>query len=368
MGSPAWPGRLPHQGPSGKPGLVGGMEGLGRDCSAKLGAGGRVRGDPYFLKIYWLLFGIIRLQNDVTASIFLAWLNREASIGTALWRWADVAHATIRSLCSKLVFLVAPALLAQSGPMPPPPLMLFVREEVKPGHGAAHAATESAWTRALTKGKSKDHYLGMTALTGPSEAWFIMGYPSYADWEAKQKEVENNPVLKAEIDRISQQDGDHLSGTRTFLGTYRKDLSYGPAVEIGKMRYFRVRTFRVKQGQNKAFEEGVKLALDGYTKSHYAASFAFYEVTAGTGSPTFVVLRPLKSLADLDASEAADKAFQEALGEDGRKAMAKVFGDTVNGVENQLFAFNPKLSFPAPFVIASDPAFWTPKPAKEPAK
>ncbi len=29
-----------------------------------------------------------------------------------------------------------------------------------------------------------------------------------------------------------------------------------------------MRTFRIKQGQNKAFEEGVKMAIDGYTKSH----------------------------------------------------------------------------------------------------
>ena len=109
-------------------------------------------------------------------------------------------HAPLKSLFSKLAFVLAPALLAQSGPMPPPPLMLFVREEVKPGHGAAHAATESAWTRALVRGKSQDHYLGMSAMTGASEAWFIMGYASYADWEAKQNEFDKNPALKAEID------------------------------------------------------------------------------------------------------------------------------------------------------------------------
>jgi hypothetical protein len=272
-------------------------------------------------------------------------------------------HATFKSLLSKLAFVLAPALLAQSGPMPPPPLMLFVREEVKPGHGAGHAATESAWTRALTKGKSTDHYLGMTAMTGASEAWFIMGYASYADWEAKQNEFDKNPALKAEIDKISAQDGEHLSGTRTLLGALRQDLSFGPPVEIGKMRYFRIRTFRVKQGQGKAFEEGVKLALAGYGKSGYKASFAVYEIAAGTGSPTYLILRPLKSLAELDGMAASERAFQEALGEDGQKAMQKVFTDTVNFVENQLFAFSPKLSFPGPSVTASDPGFWTVKPS-----
>jgi hypothetical protein len=195
-----------------------------------------------------------------------------------------------------------------------------------------------------------------------------MGDRSWADLESKQNEFDKNPALKKEVDKIAQQDGDLLSGTRTFIGAYRKDLSFGPDVEVGKMRYFRIRTFRVKQGQNKAFEEGVKLALGAYTKSHYPASFAFYEVTAGMGSPTYIVLRPMKSLAEQDAVAAADKAFQEALGEEGGKAMQKVFTDTVNGVENQLFSLNPKLSYPGPSTIASDPAFWTPKPEKAPAK
>jgi hypothetical protein len=275
---------------------------------------------------------------------------------------------SLASLLPGLVFLVTPALLAQSGPMPPPPLVLFVREEVKPGHGAAHAATESTWAKILAKGKSTDHYLGMNALTGPSEAWFLMGYASYADWEAKQNELDKSPAIKKEIDKISQADGEHLSGTRSFLGVWRKDLSFGGPVEIGKMRYFRIRTFRVKQGQGKAFEEGVKQALEAYTKSKFPASFAFFEVAAGTGSPTYLALRPMKSLAEMDAMEAADKAFQEALGEEGRKHMQKVFADTVNVVENQIFAFNPKLSFPGPAIVASDPAFWAPKPAKEGAK
>lgn len=271
---------------------------------------------------------------------------------------------------SRLAFLMVPALVApaftalraQGGPMPPPPLMMFYREEVKPGHGAAHTATESAWGRVLAKGKSTDHYLGMTSLTGPSEAWFIMGYASYADWEAKQNEGDKNPALKKEIEAAAQKDGEHLSGTRSFLAAYRKDLSYGPPVEIGKMRYFRIRTFRIKQGMGRAFEDGVKTALAAYEKSRYPGSFAFYEVEAGTWSPTFIVLRPMKSLAEMDLLDASGKAFQEALGEEGRKAMQKAFAEAVNSVENQLFAFSPRMSYPGPGLIASDPAFWVPKP------
>lgn len=279
-----------------------------------------------------------------------------------------MARERLSTLMTAATLLLTPALLAQGSPMPPPPLMLFVREEVKPGHGAAHAATESAWSRTLAKGKVTDHYLGMSALTGPSEAWFIMGYDSYADWEAKQKELDPNPALKAEIDKVAQQDGEHLTGSRTILGALRKDLSYGPPVEIGKMRYVRIRIFRIKSGQGKAFEDSVKMAIEAYTKSRFPASFAFYEVMAGMPSSSYVVIRPMKSLAEQDVISAGEKAFQDALGEEGRKAMQKAFVETVNSVENQFFALDPRLSYPGPSVIASDPAFWTPKPPKPAAK
>jgi hypothetical protein len=249
-------------------------------------------------------------------------------------------------------------LLAQSGPMAPPPVMLFMREDVKPGKGAAHEASESAWAKAMAKGKSTNYYLGMSSLSGPSQALFIAGYASFAEWQAKFGEIEKNAELKKEIGKIADQDGDLLSETRDSVGTLRKDLSYGPPVEIGKMRYMRVRTFRVKQGQGRAFEEGLKVALDGYTKSKYPFSFAIYEVVAGQPSPTFIGLRPMKSLADMDAADAADKAFIDAVGEEGRKSLNKTFADCVQSVENQLFALSPGLSYVGPGTKASDPAFW----------
>jgi hypothetical protein len=256
-------------------------------------------------------------------------------------------------------------MLAAQAVMPPPPVLMVQREEVKPGRGAAHEATEAAWAKALVRGRSKDFYIGMDALTGPNEAWFILGYASYADMEAKHNEFAANPAFKQEIGKIAQQDGDLLSGTRSYVAAFRKDLSYGSPVELGKMRYFRVRTFRIRPGQNKTFEDGIKMALEAYAKIQLPNSFAFYEVTAGMPSPTYVVFRPMKSLDELDVLAATDKPFQEALGEEGRKAMQKIYAEAVNGVENQVFAFNPKLSYPAAAVVASDPAFWTPKPVKE---
>ena len=273
-------------------------------------------------------------------------------------------QVTARSLFARWVFFVAPALLAQGGPMAPPPLMLFVREAIKPGHNAAHEATEAAWSRALTKGKATDHYLGMASLTGSPEALFIMGYGSYGDWGVKQAEVDKNPALKKEVEKAAQQDGEHLNGVHVVLGSLRGDLSYGPPVEIGKMRYLRVRTMRVKPGMASAFAESLKKSLAGYAKTQFPGSFALYEVQAGAESPAFIAIRPLKSLSDLDAFDGAVKALKASANDEERAAMDKALADCIASDATQIYAFDSKLSFPSAGVVASDPAFWTVKSAK----
>jgi hypothetical protein len=208
----------------------------------------------------------------------------------------------------------------------------------------------------------------MASLTGNPEALFIMGYRSYADWGIKQGELDTNPALKKEIEVVAKQDGGHLSGLHTDLGVLREDLSYGPPVEIGKMRYLRVRTMRVKQGMARAFAESMKKSLVGYEKAHFPGSFALYEVQAGAESPTFIAIRPLKSLADMDEFDGAVKNLKASANDEERTAMDKAFAETVAGDHTQIYAFNPKLSFPSPDMIVSDPAFWTPKPERKAAK
>ena len=57
------------------------------------------------------------------------------------------------------------------------------REELRPGKGAAHAVNEAAWAAAYAKAQSPVQWLGMTSVTGPSEAWFLTRLDSFAAFE-----------------------------------------------------------------------------------------------------------------------------------------------------------------------------------------
>src|SRR5438105_10962963 len=105
------------------------------------------------------------------------------------------------------LFGSALTVLAQMPPGPPKVLQIY-REEIKPGKNAAHEVVEAGWPRAFTKVNWPTNYLGVVAITGPSEAWFLAGYDSYAAWETDSRNIDKNPALKKELDQLEARDGE----------------------------------------------------------------------------------------------------------------------------------------------------------------
>lgn len=276
-----------------------------------------------------------------------------------------------RNLCTVLaVFLmlsVAWPALAQEGS--PPKVIQIFREEVKPGKGAAHEKVEAGWPRAFAKANSPTHYLAMTSVSGPTEAWFISGYDSLAAWEKDTQNNDNNPALSAELQRLSAQDGELLSGARSIVATYREEMSYRPnGANIGLMRYFYITTVRVRPGSD--YSEINKIARAAHEKASVPEHWAVFEVTYGMPRGTFLIFQPLKSLADVDAfPQTHGETYQAAIGEDGAKKLSELAKAAVISSETNIFAFSPKMSYSSEKTIAADPAFWAPKPkAPAPAK
>jgi len=260
---------------------------------------------------------------------------------------------------------------AQQPPGPPKVLRIY-REEVKPGRNPAHEKVEAAWARANRAGKSPAHYIGMTYVSGPNEAWFIEGHDSLASAERADQYIEHTPALKAETDRLSQQDGELLSGLRSVIAEHREDLSYRTGVTIGQMRYFYLTTLRVRTGHNDDFLEAIKLIRTAHEKANVPEHWAVFEVMLGMPRPTYLMFQPLKSLAEVDAfPQTHGQAYRDATGDSGRKKLAELFSSGILTAETNIFAFNPKMSYVTDTTAAADPDFWTPKPkaaAKAPAE
>ena len=231
----------------------------------------------------------------------------------------------------------------------PPPYLLLGREEVRPGKGAAHVANEAAWAAAMTKGQSPVRWLGMNSLLGPSEAWFLSRYQSYADWAKADGAFEAMKALKTENDRFAGLEGDMLSRTSNVFLRLRGGLSYQPEVTLSKMRYMSVDIMRVKQGYITPFLAAWRMQVAAHKEAKMDEHWAVYEVVGGGMEGTFMFFYPMESMEGLDRSGPmhGDEAFGKAVGEAGRNQMREFDRTGMESSQTLLFQLMPSMSVSA---------------------
>jgi len=249
----------------------------------------------------------------------------------------------------------------------PPKVLVITREFTKPGKsGTQHEKTESLFVQAMARAKWPTHYIAVESLSGKSRALFLTGYDSFEAWEKDTLATQKDATLSAALDRAWAADGELLSETDGGAFVFREEYSLRPEVDIAHMRYFEISRFQVKQGHDKDWDEIVKLVTAAYKKipdAHWATYLAVY----GSPDTTYIVFNPMKSAAEIDRNFAANKEFEAAMGEAGMKKFAELSAAAIESSQTNLFAFNPRMSYPADEWVKADPEFWKPKAAAAPA-
>jgi hypothetical protein len=273
---------------------------------------------------------------------------------------------TLISALATFVLAGAFPLMAQdNGARPAPKILQIYRESVKPGHTAAHEKTEVGWPKAFKAGKSSSAYLAMTTMTGPSEAWFLSGYPSYEAWEKQRKADDANTMMTAELDRLSTADGEHLEKTNSITAMFREDLSMRPALNIGDYRYMSVSIVRVRPGMVPKYVEMRKAIKAAHEKTGMKDYYSVFAIQSGMPGPAFLIFVPMKSLKEADEAGPLHNsaAYKEAMGGDeGEKKMSEMASASIINSESYLFAFSPKMSVPPPeYSMGGNADYWAPK-------
>lgn len=247
----------------------------------------------------------------------------------------------------------------------PPKVIQIQREFIKPGKaGAVHDKSEANFVAAMNRGKLQGHYVALNSMSGKTRALFIVGYPSFAAWEADNKIVDKSASLTAELDHALLTDGELLEDYDSAIATYDEDLSYHPHGDIGHARYFEISLFHVKPGHRHDWQELTKMVKEANEKAGTSSHWATYEIAYGAADGSYLILSADKSLADIDQGFAESKKFVEAMGgPEGMEKLDKLYGETIDHSETQLFSINPKQSYASDAWISDDPDFWKPKAA-----
>jgi hypothetical protein len=274
-------------------------------------------------------------------------------------------------VCALLGFALvnASSLAAQTPPSKeaddPPNLLVIYREEVRPGKAAAHTTNEQAWAAAFTKGQAPIHWLGMTTIAGPNEAWFLSPYDSYAAFQKVESAMEASAALTVEQDKYSSQETDLLDRTSAIIARYQPALSYQPKVSIPQMRYMQIDVVQLNPGHGGDYTEAWRAIVAAHEKAKMNEHWAVYAVQSGMPTGTFLFIYPLKSLEHLDGVPGmhTSNEYREAVGESGRARQNQITRDGVAMQQTLLFAFRPRMSLLPKDFIDQDSAFWAPKPA-----
>jgi hypothetical protein len=253
-----------------------------------------------------------------------------------------------------------------SGAMMPPKILAASREYTKPGKsGMQHDKTESLFVQAMARAKWPTHYLAMESLSGKSRTLFFTGYDSFEAWEKDVNATEKNPALMSALNHAAEVDGDLLSETDATVLAFRGEYSLRPEVDIAHTRYFEISSWQVKAGHDKDWDEIVKLVKAAYDKmpdQHWAA----YQAVYGFPDTTYIIFNPMKSLSEVDKNFASSKDFEAAMGEEGMKKLSALSAAAIESSQTNLFAINPRMSYPNDEWVKADPGFWKAK-AEAPA-
>ena len=252
---------------------------------------------------------------------------------------------------------------SEPGMTGPPAVIQVQREFIKPGKaGAIHDKSESNFVQAMAHAKWPTHYFAVTSMSGPSRALYFVGYPSFEAWQKDNEAMEKNTELSTAFERAAQADGDLLSSSDQVVLQYDSDLSYHPPAGLGNVRYLEITVFKIHPGHGMDFRNLEKMYVDGVEKAGIEnATWVTFEMAYGGGGE-YVVISADKSMADIDKSNADGKKFRDALGEDGMKKFSELEASCVESVDSELFAINPKQSYPPETWVKEDPTFWIPKP------
>jgi hypothetical protein len=245
-----------------------------------------------------------------------------------------------------------------------PNVLQITREYTKPGKGGAmHDKTESAFVQAMTRAKEPTHYLALNSLSGKNRAVYLTWYASFDAWEKDINAVNKNAALSAELERAAVADGELLDSMDQAVYYFDPELSYRPHADISHARYMEVSQYHVKRGHESGWRELAKMVIAAHEKAGTSAHWAMLNLVFGGDGGTYLILSADKSMADIDHGFTENKAFHDAMGDEGWKRFEQLYADTVDDSHNELFAINPKQSYMDESVIKSDPDFWKPKAA-----
>ena len=181
-----------------------------------------------------------------------------------------------------------------------------------------------------------------TVLNGPDAGRYLRGSlgHDWADFDREESTSEEDARdVAANLDPYIESD---LPQHYLFL----RDISSQPNSE-GIAPMSNVIFFRLNQAGEQAFREAITKTHEAIVKTQWPSKgYFWHELWSGGEHPTFVLVLPMDSWADMVPIEPAFPAMiMEAYGPEEGRALLETFGQTINKQWSQVHQYRPDLSY-----------------------
>jgi hypothetical protein len=215
--------------------------------------------------------------------------------------------------------------------------------------------------QALNNGNATYHYVAATPLAGSGGVVeFVSFYDNYGQIETAMKSFNQSAGALMKSTEFNRGASDSVQGTHGIIAKFRPDLSYNPQkLDLANATSWEVSFVHLKPGYSRDFEDLEKQAIELHQKGNINEHWVVYQVEYGAQAPSFIFLRALKSLADLDVElkAAHDAVFTEAI----RRHFTRTAKEAVDSERRTILTVRPDLSRPPQTLVAANPTFWTVK-------
>lgn len=268
----------------------------------------------------------------------------------------------LSALC---LFLFAATASAQA----PPKVLVFDREEIKPGKFGEHTRESNNFVRTLAKaeeaGQPVPHRVGMTPLAGDTnEVAYLWFFDSLDAWARAQQDVERvlttpGPVKTFYEDLSAPSRGreDFHASQHSMVGVLHTQLSYNAGRDVSRTRYLAVTGFRVKPGHTGDFMRVAAMYIGAMRKMKSDDHWAMYEVVGGSRDGLFLAVSPMESLAEMDKIVTSGEEFVKAMGDD-LDDFEELVAKSMEPSDTTIYAVVPEMSHVPKRVLEADRAFW----------
>jgi hypothetical protein len=148
--------------------------------------------------------------------------------------------------------------------------------------------------------------------------------------------------------------------SRSFIAEFQPELStLSEKPTPPETTRWAVTTYRLKPGTRPELADLLKELAAMRQKAGANVPRFVYWVTAGEPMPAFVVVTPLKTLADLD--EPSPPGLKALMTPEFTQHVYSTIKNTVTAFNTTIYMADPQLSLPPKSYVAANPAFWAAK-------